>query len=168
MWIWPVALSLGKNNGLLINRCMQAHLTPRWRRGRCSGAGSQTDTSPRRTQGGMEMAGDPRFCFNRTDQHPDSFEKAPVACSSVNGLSIVHWSQSASMETQKKKISHHFNHDSSARWSGGKSLYKWNTGQFLRRTTISRVVCRPPSVCAALAEWIFNDAITRHWFFLEL
>lgn len=44
------------------------------------------------------MAADPHFCFNRTDNQPGSFEKAPVACSSVNGLSIV-----PSMDGKTKK-----------------------------------------------------------------
>lgn len=39
--------------------------------------------------GGGGLTGDPHFCFTRTNHQPDSFKKAPLACSSVNGLSIV-------------------------------------------------------------------------------
>lgn len=92
MWLWPLTLSLGKNNALLINRCMQIRGTSKAKME--PGAALQTEeVGPRQSGGvvggGRGMAGDPRFCFNRTDNQPGSFEKAPVACSSVNGLSIV-------------------------------------------------------------------------------
>lgn len=94
MWLWPLALSLGKNNAVLINRCMQIQGTSKAKMEQ--GAALQAEeVGPKQSGGGAgqggkgSMAGDPHFCFNRTDNQPGSFEKAPVACSSVNGLSIV-------------------------------------------------------------------------------
>lgn len=144
MWLWPLALSLGKNNAVLINRCMQIQGTSKAKMDQ--GADLQAEEVGSKQSGGgagwegVHGGGSP-LLFQQNGQSTWFIWKGS------SSMFISKWLIYCSlvwMERQKKTISHHFNHDSGARWSGRKSLSKWNAPQFVRTTTIGS--CRTPAL----------------------
>lgn len=148
MWLWPLALSLGKKNAVLINRCMQIQGTSKAKMEQ--GAASQAEeVGPKQSGGGagwegVHGGGSP-LLFQQNGQSTWFIWKGS------SSMFISKWLIYCSpvwMERQKKQkkktISHHLNHDSGARWSGRKSLSKWNAPQFVRTTTIGS--CRTPAL----------------------
>lgn len=133
MWLWPLILSLRKNNDLLINRCMQIQGTSKAKMEQ----GGSLQMEDRLQLGWSRMCvcvcvggsggswwGFP-LLFQQNKPSTGLFEKTPLACSSVNGLSIV-----SQYNTLRR-----------FRPDGATGSYKWNTPQF--DTTTIRLCCAP-------------------------